>query len=80
MLKKLIVFLTILISILSQAPCEPFAIRVFYGDILQDPTSNFKASIYFNTNEICSDSFINVMTKSRMKKNKCETETVQTSQ
>lgn len=73
MLAKLLIFILIIITVTSLTLCDPFAIRVFYGDILQDPSSTSKASIYFNTNELCFDSYISVLTKSRMKKNPCLT-------
>ncbi len=47
---KLLVALSLaLASLCALAPCEPFGLRVYYGDVLLDRSSPEKAAIYFNT-------------------------------
>jgi hypothetical protein len=49
MLKKITILVLLLSAAASLAPCEPFGLRIYYGDIVKDAHSSDKLGIYFNT-------------------------------
>lgn len=72
-------FLLFVSCTFSLQPCEPFGLRVYYGDIIADPQSTEKVAVYFNTQATCPDSFINVISSAGFKKVLCMNKAVDTS-
>lgn len=79
MMKTLICLSVLICSIFSLTPCEPFGVRIYYGDILVDQTSQEKAAVYFNTQQSCSSSFLNIISEDGIKKIMCQHQQVNTS-
>ena len=52
------VLLYSLILVLVSPTCSPFGLRLHYGSVLTDPSSPDKAVLYFNTHNICEDSYV----------------------
>ena len=75
----IILLLAIALTICDLTPCEPFGLRVYYGDVLLDHLSPEKAVIYFNTKEPCRASFLNVISGEGFKKITCAHNTINTS-
>ena len=59
-------------TVLALKPCEPYAVRLFYGDIVINPESNEGLSIYFNTQQACPNSFIRMLTKNGFERYNCQ--------
>lgn len=79
MLKTLILTIFLLCIAISLSPCEPYGLRIYYGDIVVNPSSNEKFVIYFNTKQPCSNSFVRIISKSGVRKQICSTKTITTS-
>ena len=73
---KLVSILLILATALTFKGCEPFGPRVFYGKTIQDPSIPTKLSIYFNTVQPCTKSYVQLVRKSGLVKIQCKTETL----
>jgi hypothetical protein len=71
MKQVIILSLAIALTLCDLAPCEPFGLRIYYGDVLLDHLSPEKAVIYFNTKEPCKASFLNVVSEEGFKKVTC---------
>lgn len=79
-MKHLIILsLAIALVICDLTPCEPFGLRIYYGDVIFDHSSPEKAVIYFNTKEPCKASFLNVISEEGFKKVSCTHTTINTS-
>lgn len=62
----------------SLSPCEPYGLRVYYGDIVINPYSTERFVIYFNTQQACSNSFVNTISKDGFRKKICNTKVITT--
>jgi len=49
MLKLYLILFALSYLVSTLAPCEPFGLRIYYGDVISDKSSKQKAEIYFNT-------------------------------
>jgi hypothetical protein len=79
MKQVIILSLAIALTLCDLAPCEPFGLRIYYGDVLLDHLSPEKAVIYFNTKEPCKASFLNVVSEEGFKKVTCAHNAITTS-
>jgi hypothetical protein len=49
MIRVALIFLAISLCVSALEPCEPFGLRLYYGDVLLNQSSTEKAHLYFNT-------------------------------
>lgn len=70
---KILIYVAIAVYATCLTPCEPFGLRIYYGDVLLDPLSPSKAEIYFNTKQNCTASYVHLLTKKGFQTIKCNT-------
>ena len=68
-----------LILVLASSTCEPYGLRLHYGEVLVDPTSTNKALLYFNTPSICENSYVDLTVGSTKHTVSCTATAVHTS-
>ena len=64
---------------LCSSSCQPFGLRLFYGDVLTNPTSSDYVTLNFDTTSPCLMSFVRLETYNGQTNLPCETKTVETS-
>ena len=75
------IILIVLVSwSLASPSCVPLWPRMFYGNSIKDSSSSDKLSIYFNTKEACSHSYVQIITKNGMNRIVCETTAISLSE
>lgn len=62
------VLLVGVLLVLTSPSCEPYGLRIHYGDVLTDPSSSHKALLYFNTPLYCNSSYMTLKVGSSLKK------------
>lgn len=75
-MKNQLIFLALLAVLSLSAPCSPFGLRIYYGDIVSDPTSTEKIAVYFNTRSQCPKSYIRTITSKGYERIECQSHTV----
>lgn len=61
MLRNILPFLLLIILVASQSDCNPYGVRIQYGQLLINSTSTEKLQISFNTQSPCQDSFLRIL-------------------
>jgi hypothetical protein len=77
---KWLVLTALFAAHLSLKACEPFGTRIFYGGVVQDQTLPEKLIVYFNTVSECSRSYLQIFSKTGLKKLECETTNIRLSE
>jgi len=79
MIRVALILLAISHYVSALEPCEPFGLRLYYGNVLLNQSSTEKAHLYFNTKESCEGSFANVISSEGFKRVTCEHSAITTS-
>ena len=62
MLRSVLLVLLLVAVASSSSSCKPYGFRLFYGDVLTDPSSSDYAVLYFDTHHPCTDSYTRLST------------------